>query len=111
MIGRALGAALAAVTASVGAAACCAPPLLVAALGLSSAGLGGALQPYRSLFLGLSAAFFGAGLWIVRRGSDPRCDDEGCERCRAARWSRRVLWTALVAAVAIAFYPTWSGWL
>lgn len=121
MIGRALAAALGATASAVGAAACCAPPFLVGLLGLSSAGLGGAIQPYRPAFLSASGAFFFLGILWVRRRERAGCtcgkegedvtDADVCAGRRSAGRARGILWAGLVASVALAFYPEWTAWL
>ena len=61
MIGKAIGAAGAAVAAAVGSTLCCAGPLLAVAAGVSGAGLATTFEPLRPYMLGASTLFLGIG--------------------------------------------------
>lgn len=105
------GAVIGAVVSAFAASACCLGPALLALVGLSGAGVGAALEAYRPLFLAATVGLLGAGFYLTYRR--PRaaaaCAVEGCERPRAARAGRVLLWIATVAVVVFTTYPYVAG--
>jgi copper chaperone CopZ len=99
---RAAWAMLGAVSAALAASACCLVPTILAVIGLSGAGFGAALAPYRTYFLLATGVALGVGFWLVYR---KRVDDCGCEVPRARRAARVALWITTAIAVALAAYP------
>ncbi len=111
MIGKALGAAGAGVTAAVASTLCCAGPLLAVAAGVSGAGLASTFEPLRPYLLGSSALFLGIGFYTLDREERKACDpDKPCADPRVRHRMKIMLWTATVIAVIFAMYPTWSVW-
>ena len=102
----AMGSAFAAFVASL----CCLGPLL-----LGSAGLGAALvatfAPLRPYFLGLSVFLLAAGFYFVYRKPEATqaCEDEVCApQTRPERMAKPLLWLAVVAVAALAFFPSYG---
>ncbi len=93
---------LGAMTAALAASACCVVPAVLALVGLSGAGFGAALAPYRIYFLLATGVALGAGFWLVYRREKDAC---GCEVPRTRRMARVALWITAAIAVALAAYP------
>ncbi len=103
-----LGTVLSAVMAS----ACCWLPLVLLAVGASGAGIAGALESYRPLFIVLTFGFLAAAFYFTHR---PRKTASASEDCCAAPTGRRrfnmmtlnkvMLWAVTVLAVAFLFFP------
>src|SRR5690606_26559218 len=87
--GRAALPMLGAITAALAASACCLVPAVLAVVGLSGAGFGAALAPYRAVFLIATGVALGAGFWLVYRKQKDAC---GCEAPRGRRAARIALW-------------------
>jgi len=101
--------AIGAVVGALAASACCLLPALLALLGVSGLGLAAALEPYRPLFLLLTAGLLGAGFYLVYRRSPAPADPCDCPPPRARRSARATLWIASVVAVGVAAYPYLTG--
>jgi mercuric ion transport protein len=98
---------LGAVLAALGASSCCLLPLLLAALGLGGAGAFASLAPYRPFMLVATASFLGLGFYLSYR--KPRTDGDACTTCdrpRAGKLPRVVLWAATFLAVLLAVSPS-----
>lgn len=93
---------LGAIAAAVAASACCLVPAALAIVGLSGAGFGAALAPYRLYFLGATGVALGVGFWFAYRRQTDAC---GCSVPRGRRATRVALWFTTVLAVALAAYP------
>jgi mercuric ion transport protein len=92
------------------ASACCLGPLLLGALGLGGAGLLAGLDPYRPLFTVVTFGLLGAGFWLAyRKRTAAEGEACGCERPRARRMGRAVLWLAALVAVGLWGYPFLAG--
>ncbi|HJU15812.1 MAG TPA: mercuric transporter MerT family protein [Stellaceae bacterium] len=86
---------------------CCILPLVLFTFGISGAWIGNltALEPYQPVFFAATAAFLGAGYYLVYRQPKAACAADGsCARPLPSRMVKAVLWaaTALVLA-ALAF--------
>jgi mercuric ion transport protein len=97
---------LGAITAAMAASACCLVPAILAAVGLSSAGLGARLAPYRVHFLITTGIALGIGFWLVYRKAKDAC---GCEVPRTRRAARLALWCTTVLVVGLSAYPLLRG--
>ena len=89
--------------------ACCWLPLLLLAVGVSTAGVSGFLEAYRIPSLTASAVLLGAGFYFsyFRR---PRCAPDGsCStpNRRMARFNKSVLWIATLFVAAFGLFPTY----
>lgn len=87
---------------------CCVAPLIVLTFGVG-AGLASTFEPLRPLFGVLMAGAFGVGFYSAYR-ADPACASGECPR-PARRGDRIVLWLALLVALVLWTFPTWSVWL
>lgn len=112
-----VGTAMSAVMAS----ACCWLPLLLLAFGVSGAGVAGALDAYRPLFIVVTIGFLAAAFYFTYR---PQKNAPASESCCAAvndccsapttgrRWkvmamNRVMLWGVTLFAVAFLFFPSY----
>lgn len=100
--GRASLPMLGAITAALAASACCLVPAALGVVGLSGAGFGAALAPYRLYFLVATGLAIGVGFWLAYRKTEDAC---GCEVPRGRRVGRIALWITAALAVAVAAYP------
>lgn len=92
------------------ASACCVGPLVFALLGLGGAGLLVKFEPYRPLFIAVTAALLGTGFYLtywkpktagVEGADGPACD---CGAPRTNRAGRVMLWVAtFLVALFLAF--------
>jgi copper chaperone CopZ len=111
------------VLSAVMASACCWLPLLLLAFGVSGAGIAGALDAYRPLFIALTAVFLAAAFYFTYRPRKAASASEDCcapaHDCCAApgpTGTRRfnmmtlnkvTLWVVTVLAVAFLFFPSY----
>jgi len=93
---------LGAITAAFAASACCLVPAVLAVVGLSGAGFGAALAPYRIYFLVATGIALGVGFWLVYRRQKDAC---GCEAPRGRRAARIALWITAAVTVLVGAYP------
>ena len=100
--GRATLSMLGAITAAIAASACCLVPAVLAVVGLSGAGFGAALAPYRLYFLGATGVALGVGFWLAYRRETDAC---GCSVPRGRSATRIALWFTAAVTVALAAYP------
>ena len=100
--GRATLSMLGAITAAIAASACCLVPAVLAIVGLSGAGFGAALAPYRFYFLAATGVALGVGFWLAYRRQKDAC---GCTVPRGRRATRIALWFTAALAIALAAYP------
>lgn len=93
------------------ASACCVGPLVFALLGLGGAGLLVKFEPYRPLFIAVTAALLGTGFYLTYRqprtaavedADGPACD---CPAPRTNRAGRVMLWVATVLVVLLLAFP------
>jgi mercuric ion transport protein len=109
--GVAAGSALGAIGSAVAALAgtlCCAGPAVVAIIGAGGALAAARLEPYRPLFLAVSAALLGFGFWRAYRRPPPGPSGASCSR-RTGGAVRGILWAALALFALSAVAPRlWS---
>jgi copper chaperone CopZ len=112
-----LGTVLSAVMAS----ACCWLPLLLLAFGVSGAGIAGALDAYRPVFITLTVVFLAAALYFTyrpRKSASEDCCATAKDCCAAPSptskgWfnmmtlNKVMLWVVTVIAVAFLFFPNY----
>lgn len=111
-MGKAVLAAVGAVAAAFGSALCCAGPLIAVSLGLTGAGLAGAMEPLRPWFLAGTGVFLGSGFFLLRREDAKACEPgKPCAAPSVRRRMRAMLWIATGLAAVFATYPTWSAWI
>lgn len=100
-----------AVVAAIAASACCVVPAILALVGISGVGAAAALEPYRPLFLGATAALLGLGFYLAYRkpravaGAGAHVDACGCPAPRTRRSGKWMLWLAAVGVLFFAGYP------
>ncbi len=111
-LGKAVLAATGTVAAAIGAALCCAGPLVAVFLGLSGAGLAATFEPLRPYFVAGAVLSLGAG-WAVLRREERRACEPGrlCASPEVRRWMRRALWSATAIAIPLLTFPWWSGFV
>jgi mercuric ion transport protein len=105
--------------AAVFASLCCIGPVVFAALGVAvgatgfladTAGVLRGLLLYRPLFLGLAALCFGISFYLAYRAPCGICAPGSvCPPAASTRFTRRLLWTLAVLAVALISAPYWLG--
>lgn len=102
---------------------CCGGPVAAAALGVG-AGLGGVLEPMRSVFGVIMVVAFVAAFRsvygrarktpVTATGTHARADDVADTECTSCELSHSrakdqvILWITITAALVLWFYPTWS---
>ena len=96
----------AALVAAVAASSCCLGPVILAALGLGGAGVFAGVAAYRPLMLGITALFLVVGFYLsYRRPKAIEGDACGCERPKAGRLPRLLLWVAAAVTLLVAAAP------
>jgi mercuric ion transport protein len=95
-----------AVAAAMAASACCVVPAGLALVGLSGAGFGAALAPYRVYLLAATGVALAVGFWLVYRRPKDAC---GCPAPRSRRFARVALWITAAGAIALAAYPLFGN--
>lgn len=79
------------------ASSCCIVPLALISLGVSGAWIGSltALEPYKPIFIGVSAIFIAVGFWHVYFKKPEPCEDGSiCTRPETSRMTKAALWIA-----------------
>ncbi len=105
-------AAVGAVGAAVGSAACCVGPLVAVAIGVSGAGLASTFNPLRPYFLAGTVVFLGLGFYALYREQQRACElGKVCADSKVPRNMKRMLWGATGLAVIFATFPYWSVWV
>ncbi len=107
---------------------CCVGPLLFVTLGVG-AGLASTFEPLRPVFAVVMLALFGLAFYSVygspwrtrSRGNAPApaagatdaacAEGEACAMPRARRREKAIFWVAVVLALVLWTFPTWSLWL
>ncbi len=97
---------LGAIAAAVAASACCVVPAILAVVGLSGAGFGTALAPYRVHLLVATGIALAVAFWLVYRRQQDAC---GCEAPRTRRASKLMLWLTTALVIGVAGYPLLVG--
>lgn len=108
-MGKAVLAALGAVSAAVGSAVCCAGPLVAVALGVSGAGLATTFDPLRPYFVGGTVLALALGFVAVHREERKACEPgKPCASPAVRRRMKRWLWIATGIAIVFVTFPWWS---
>jgi len=95
------------------ASSCCIVPLVLVMLGLSGAWVSNltALEPYKPIFLLITAGLIGTGFWQVYRPAKPDCEEGSlCAKPASRRITKAVLWLATVLALLAASVNLWAPW-
>ena len=94
------------------ASACCWLPLVLLAFGVSGAGIAGALESYRPVFVVLTVAFLAAAFYFAYRPRGASALADCCAATPATRsgfgvmtLNKKVLWVVTVLAAAFLFFP------
>ena len=90
---------------------CCVAPLALLGLGISGAWIGQltALEPYRPIFIGVTALFIGLAfrqLYIVPARCVP---SEACANPRLQRRQRQVFWIVVAGLAALIAFPWYAS--
>lgn len=90
---------------------CCWLPLLLLAFGVSAAGVSARFEKVRPVFLVICAALLGLGFYFVYLRSPACAPGTACAtpNVRSQRRNRVVFWSAAVAVVLFAFFPSYAG--
>jgi mercuric ion transport protein len=108
VIRRTLAAAGSAGIAAVGAALCCAGPLVAVALGLSGAGLAATFEPLRPYFIGATVIALGIGHWLLYREDQKACvPGTPCADVGTRRRLRGILWAVTAVSVLLVTFSWW----
>ncbi len=87
------------------ASSCCIVPLVLISMGVSGAWIGSLtkLEPYKPIFIGITALFLVAGFWHVYFKKPEPCEDGSyCARPSSSRITKAALWGAtLVVTLAL----------
>lgn len=91
-------------TASILASSCCILPLALVSIGVGGSWMSGltGLSPYQPLFLAISAAAIGTGLWRAYRKQNACAPGTLCEVPAVTRTTRAVLWIAAAISLSAA---------
>jgi len=98
--------------AALGATACCFGPLLLVTLGIGGVWLSilSALEPFRPIFIGVAALFFGIAfhrLYIVPRRCAP---GDMCAAPATLVRQKIAFWILLIIAAAMVLFPLYAHW-
>jgi len=98
--------------AALGATACCLGPLLLVTLGIGGVWVSGlsALEPFRPIFIGVAALFFGVAfhrLYIIPRRCAP---GEACAVAATLVRQKSTFWILLIIAAAMLLFPLYAHW-
>lgn len=98
--------------AALGASACCLGPLLLVSLGIGGVWLSAlsALEPFRPIFIGVAALFFGVAfhrLYIVPRRCAP---GDTCTGPASLVLQKIAFWILLIIAAAMLLFPLYARW-
>lgn len=105
------------------ASACCWLPLVLLAFGVSGAGIAGALDAYRPVFIALTVVFLAAAFYFTYRPRKAASASEDCcatahdccatpgptgkRRFDMMTWNKVMLWGVTILAVAFLFFPSY----
>ncbi len=93
------------------ASSCCIVPLVLVSLGISGTWIGSltALEPYKPLFLAVTALVLAAGYWHVYFRPKQACEDGSyCARPASGLITKSALWTATALALSSATIDFWA---
>lgn len=100
------------VLAAVGASMCCIGPVVFAALGAGALGTAATrFEPYRQLFLMLTAALLAGSFYVAYRPSGDACAADGTCRPAPKRTAKLVLWLATLLVMLLVTFPYYVNWL
>lgn len=101
-----------ALVAGLAASACCLGPLVLAVVGIGGAASALALAPYRPYLLVLTAGFLGFAFYLTYRRPASACGPgNACERPKANKVGKMLLWLVTLAVVLAATFPYYSRYL
>lgn len=111
-MGKALFASLGGVTAALLGSLCCVGPLLLVTLGVG-AGLASTFEPLRPVFGAVMIGLFGLAFYAVygRGEISAAANGEACAVPRSRKREKLLLWSAVVVALVLWTFPSWSVWL
>lgn len=92
---------------------CCAGPLIFVVFGVG-AGVAATFEPLRPVFGALMVAAFALGFYAVYgRNTMPVASADGaaCEVSGRHKREEAILWGAVILALFLWTFPTWSAWL
>ncbi len=102
--------------AAFGASICCIGPIAAALFGMTSLAALVKYEPLRPFFAVITFGFLGAAFYMTYRKRpadvcepDSVCATRGVDRVQ--RFNRIMLWIAVVVAMIVLTFPTWSGWV
>lgn len=96
--------------AAVAASACCLGPVVFSAFGAGALGAAAVgLEPYRPIFLVLTAALLGGAFYTAYRRKDG-CADGACQP-RSTRAARVVVWIVAVLVLLLVTFPYYIEYL
>lgn len=105
LLGGSLAAALAA-------SACCVGPLVIALIGIGSAGAALALAPYRPYLLGATLLLLAGAFYLTYRRPAATCGPGGsCEAPTRGRRTKILLWAVTGLVLLAAAFPYYSAYL
>lgn len=108
------------------ASSCCWLPLVLLAFGVSGAGIAGALESYRTVFIVLTVSFLAAAFYFIYRPDKTATALAGCcavghgcctptptdrSRLDMMALNKLMLWGVTLLAVAFLFFPKYVGFL
>ncbi len=97
------------VAAAITASACCLGPAAAALLGVGGLGATAVLAPWRPWLLGLTVAALAIGFYLAYRRPNSACAEGAvCTTTPAARWTRRLLWSAAALVVLFGAFPYYA---
>ncbi len=101
------------VVAALAASACCIGPVVFALLGVGGAAFAVALEPYRPVFIGVTALLLGGAFYLVyRRPPAEPCGPDGTCRTHSRRTGLKVLlWAGSVIVAAALMFPYYVSYL
>ncbi len=89
------------------ASACCIGPLLLAVVGVGSAGFWLAFEPYRPFLMALTFIFLGLSFVMAyRKPKRTNCTDSACRNQETPRSLRVWLWLVAAFVLAMVFFPS-----
>ncbi|MAZ92686.1 MAG: mercury transporter MerT [Maricaulis sp.] len=93
------------------ASSCCILPLVLILAGVSGAWIGSlnALEPFKPLFIAVTAVFLGLGFWHVYSRRKPDCEpDSYCARPQSSIVTQFALWTGALLVLLAATIDWWA---
>ncbi len=111
-LGKIVVSAVGGVTASFASMLCCTGPLVLASLGMSSAGLAGTFRPeYRPFFLIAAGGLLYLAYRALERREQRDCAPDGSCAPKSVKRVKCLLWSITAVALLFATSPRWAPWL